>query len=129
VEEARNHGFPDFDFEMELLGKSWDSSVYAGLRQFHQAKGFDPFTQDVAMELGYSLVSLSGRQDASFGHGKYAELSVMLIYSDVVQWMEVAWPNITLTRVKIRTMTTCLTSVTHDTVRRLDSLVVLLLTG
>jgi hypothetical protein len=61
------------------------------------------------MELGYSLVHLSGRQDASFEHGKYAEPSVMLIYSDVVQWMEVTGPNVTLNRVEIRTMSSCLT--------------------
>jgi hypothetical protein len=77
VEEARNHGFPDFDFRMELLGRSWDRYVYAGLRQFYNANGFDPYTQDVAMELGYSLVDVAGRQGASFVHSTCAALSII----------------------------------------------------
>jgi hypothetical protein len=85
AKEAINHGFPEFDFGMELLGKSWDSSVYAGLCRFHESKGFDPYTQEVAMELGYSLIVISAKQDVSFIHGKYAELSIILIYSDIVQ--------------------------------------------
>ncbi|KAJ7927334.1 hypothetical protein B0H13DRAFT_1861521 [Mycena leptocephala] len=31
---------------------SWDADVYAALRQFHRAKGFDPGSQDVAQDLG-----------------------------------------------------------------------------
>ncbi|KAJ6463009.1 hypothetical protein C8R45DRAFT_791924, partial [Mycena sanguinolenta] len=46
LEDAVNLGFPSFSFLMEICGKSWDASVYAGLRQFHQTKGFDPDSQD-----------------------------------------------------------------------------------
>ncbi|KAJ7024199.1 hypothetical protein C8F04DRAFT_922513, partial [Mycena alexandri] len=46
TEEAARLGFPSFQLTTEIEGASWDTSVYAGLRQFHQAKGFDPDSQD-----------------------------------------------------------------------------------
>ncbi|KAJ6532578.1 hypothetical protein B0H19DRAFT_902576, partial [Mycena capillaripes] len=55
AEEAKNAGFPDIEFNMWVLGSSWDDSVYTGIRQFHQAKGFDPYGQEVAIELGLPL--------------------------------------------------------------------------
>ncbi|KAJ7721812.1 hypothetical protein B0H16DRAFT_1473704 [Mycena metata] len=42
TEEATQLGFPAFKLTTKFEGSSWDTSVYAGLRQFHQAKGFDP---------------------------------------------------------------------------------------
>ncbi|KAJ7669876.1 hypothetical protein DFH06DRAFT_962917, partial [Mycena polygramma] len=51
-EEATEHGFPTLQFSAKFGGYSWDSSVYAGLAKFHQAKGFDPYSQDVARHLG-----------------------------------------------------------------------------
>jgi hypothetical protein len=55
---------------MEVWGKSWDASVYTGLRQFHQAKGFDPDSQDVARHLGQPLYQLLSETDGSFAHSK-----------------------------------------------------------
>jgi hypothetical protein len=71
VEEAKNHGFPDIQLCIEVLGKSWDSSVYAGIRQFHEAKGFDPLSQEVAAELGGPLFQVSYERDALFAYGKH----------------------------------------------------------
>ncbi|KAJ7036907.1 hypothetical protein C8F04DRAFT_999528, partial [Mycena alexandri] len=42
TEEAARLGFPSFQLATEVEGSSWDPSVYAGLRKFHEAKGFDP---------------------------------------------------------------------------------------
>ncbi|KAJ7853976.1 hypothetical protein B0H14DRAFT_2354022, partial [Mycena olivaceomarginata] len=42
LQQARNLGFPDMEFRMEVLGTVWDASVYAGICEFHEAKGFDP---------------------------------------------------------------------------------------
>ncbi|KAJ7755486.1 hypothetical protein B0H16DRAFT_715739 [Mycena metata] len=42
--------------------RSWDASVYAGLRKFHRAKGFDPDSQDVARHLGYPLYQVSPQE-------------------------------------------------------------------
>ncbi|KAJ6518460.1 hypothetical protein DFH09DRAFT_1331944 [Mycena vulgaris] len=54
---------------MEARG-SWEQIVYSGLREFQQAKGYDPHSQDVARELGYPLyqVSSSSELDGSFAH-------------------------------------------------------------
>ncbi|KAF7373646.1 Multidrug resistance-associated ABC transporter [Mycena sanguinolenta] len=52
-------GFGIIHIETILHGGSWDSSVYEGLRRFHQAKGFDPHSQDTARHLKYSLIELS----------------------------------------------------------------------
>ncbi|KAJ7438188.1 hypothetical protein B0H11DRAFT_2254776 [Mycena galericulata] len=41
---------------MDVSGVSWDSSIYVGLRQFHEAKGFDPDSQDAALHLGHPLL-------------------------------------------------------------------------
>ncbi|KAF8173018.1 hypothetical protein K438DRAFT_1512179, partial [Mycena galopus ATCC 62051] len=51
TERARNFGFPDIELRTEALGMSWDLSVYPGIRHFHEAKGFDPYSQDVAIAL------------------------------------------------------------------------------
>jgi hypothetical protein len=48
-------GFPALAFKMKIWTRSWDESVYAGLRQFHRGKGFDPDTQDVARHMGVPL--------------------------------------------------------------------------
>ncbi|KAF8214600.1 hypothetical protein K438DRAFT_882436 [Mycena galopus ATCC 62051] len=55
AEEARALGLPEIHSWMEVWGNCWDSSDYDGIRQFHKAKGFDPYSHDVAMELGYPL--------------------------------------------------------------------------
>ncbi|KAJ7107486.1 hypothetical protein C8R44DRAFT_597450, partial [Mycena epipterygia] len=51
-EEADRLGFPSIKASTEVRTRSWDASVYAGLRKFHEAKGFDPDSQDVARHLG-----------------------------------------------------------------------------
>jgi hypothetical protein len=53
---------------MEIRGQSWDPSVYAGLRKFHQAKDFDPESQDVARHLGHPLYQLSGERNTLFAY-------------------------------------------------------------
>ncbi|KAF7374176.1 hypothetical protein MSAN_00299400 [Mycena sanguinolenta] len=58
-EDAATLGFPSVRYSTRLEGKSWNATVYAGLCQFHQAKGFDPDTQDVARHLGHKLYQLS----------------------------------------------------------------------
>ncbi|KAJ6483303.1 hypothetical protein C8R45DRAFT_300503 [Mycena sanguinolenta] len=57
--EARRLGFPCIEFEISVCKRSWDANVYAGLRRFYRAKGFDPDSQDVARHLGYPLYQVS----------------------------------------------------------------------
>ncbi|KAJ7037126.1 hypothetical protein C8F04DRAFT_916634, partial [Mycena alexandri] len=58
TEEAMALGFPSLLLNTIVYGYSCDASVYAGLRQFHAAKGFDSDSQDVARHLGYPLYEL-----------------------------------------------------------------------
>ncbi|KAJ7677083.1 hypothetical protein DFH06DRAFT_1169723, partial [Mycena polygramma] len=68
MEEANKAGFPELQFNTKIWGKSWDSSVYAGLRKFHRAKGFDPYSQDVALHLGHKLYQPPSYVDPLFAH-------------------------------------------------------------
>ncbi|KAJ7636528.1 hypothetical protein FB45DRAFT_702059, partial [Roridomyces roridus] len=55
TEEAERHGFPSVEMKMKVLGMSWDASVYEALREFHAAKGFDPYSQELAIHMGLPL--------------------------------------------------------------------------
>ncbi|KAF7340615.1 hypothetical protein MSAN_02133200 [Mycena sanguinolenta] len=67
-EHVTQLGFPPFELTASAFGTSWSASVYEGLRQFHQAKGFDPYSQDVARHLGHQLYQLSSQRDAQFAY-------------------------------------------------------------
>lgn len=58
--DAANLGFPSIRLCIKVKGKSWDTSLYVGLRHFHLVKGFDPDSQDLARHLGHPLYRLSG---------------------------------------------------------------------
>ncbi|KAF8214485.1 hypothetical protein K438DRAFT_880804 [Mycena galopus ATCC 62051] len=68
AEEARTLGLPDIESWMEVGVRYWDSSVYDGICQFQEAKGFDPYSPDVAIELGYPLFQVSCQRDDIFAH-------------------------------------------------------------
>jgi hypothetical protein len=70
MEDATTLGFPSISLCTAISGRFWDAGVYAGLRQFHQAKGFDPDRQDVARHLGDQIYQLSSEMDVPFAHGK-----------------------------------------------------------
>jgi len=61
MDEAMRLGFPSVQLTTEIRGSFWDANVYAGLRQFHQAKGFDPDSRDVAQYL--AIYQLSTREE------------------------------------------------------------------
>ncbi|KAJ7899757.1 hypothetical protein B0H13DRAFT_2518450, partial [Mycena leptocephala] len=67
-EEAADLGFPSIGLITIIFPDSWDAGVYSGLRQFHQAKGFDPDSQEVARHLGYPLLQLTSAMDPLFAH-------------------------------------------------------------
>ncbi|KAJ7461444.1 hypothetical protein FB451DRAFT_1497136, partial [Mycena latifolia] len=69
MEEVEQLGFPAFEFTMNADTTSWDESVYTGIRQFHQAKGFDPDSLDMDLKLEYPLYQLSADADGPFAHG------------------------------------------------------------
>jgi hypothetical protein len=70
LEDAASLGFPAPELSMNVSASWWDASVYAGLRQFHQAKGFDPENRAVVRYLECPLYELSNKIDVPFGHSK-----------------------------------------------------------
>ncbi|KAJ6464392.1 hypothetical protein C8R45DRAFT_1023895 [Mycena sanguinolenta] len=63
-EAAKTLGFPEIRIRSRIDAKSWDSSIYKGLQRFHQGKGFDPDSQDLARHLGYPLFEPSSDKTA-----------------------------------------------------------------
>ncbi|KAK7029963.1 hypothetical protein R3P38DRAFT_2621983 [Favolaschia claudopus] len=57
-EQAAELGFPKICSSVEGIFWHWSDTVYASLRQFHQGKGFDPDSQDLARHLGHPLYEL-----------------------------------------------------------------------
>jgi hypothetical protein len=55
---------------MEVIGDSWNNSVYDGIRQFYEGKGFDPYSQEVAIELGYPPLQVSCNRETLLTHSK-----------------------------------------------------------
>lgn len=55
---------------------SKQSGHIPGIRQFHEAKGFDLNSQDVAIELGYPLFQVSCTRDDLLAYGECRYLSV-----------------------------------------------------
>ncbi|KAJ6530247.1 hypothetical protein B0H19DRAFT_1082644 [Mycena capillaripes] len=49
--EAEILGLPTLSVTMNIWGRSCDAKVYAGMRQFHEGKGFKSNTRDVAQYL------------------------------------------------------------------------------
>ncbi|KAF7377175.1 hypothetical protein MSAN_00136800 [Mycena sanguinolenta] len=73
-EDATRLGFPSFKLTTAVHGYSWRASVYNGLRQFHRAKGFDPYSQDLARHLKLPLYQLSYQFDAAFARATAEDL-------------------------------------------------------
>jgi hypothetical protein len=73
-EEAEDLGFPPVRLQKWVELNSWDASVYDGICQFHAAKGFDPYSQQVATELGYPLLQVSGDRETLVAHCMHSEL-------------------------------------------------------
>ncbi|KAJ6506077.1 hypothetical protein DFH09DRAFT_1200411 [Mycena vulgaris] len=73
-EAAEKLGFPALRFYRQTQGRSWDAQVYTELDKFHQAKGFNPASQEVARHLEHPLYQLSVVPNAPFAHVNF-ELS------------------------------------------------------
>ncbi|KAJ7826337.1 hypothetical protein B0H13DRAFT_2440754 [Mycena leptocephala] len=51
-------GLPTVGFSTSLWGGRWEEHDYDMVRDFHIAKGFDPYTQDAAIAVGYPLIDI-----------------------------------------------------------------------
>ncbi|KAJ7171430.1 hypothetical protein C8R46DRAFT_184866 [Mycena filopes] len=56
AEEAEEVGVPYVFFESWITGASWAPGNYETLADFHRAKGFDPSSRQIAIELGYPVI-------------------------------------------------------------------------
>ncbi|KAJ7901302.1 hypothetical protein B0H13DRAFT_1622084 [Mycena leptocephala] len=57
-ETVEDFGLPTVEFSIELWGGKWDEDIYDMVRDFHVAKGFDPYSQDAAIAAGYPLIDI-----------------------------------------------------------------------
>jgi hypothetical protein len=57
-EAVEEFGLPTVEFSTELWGGRWDERESDMIRKFHVAKGFDPYTQDAAIAMGYPLIDI-----------------------------------------------------------------------
>ncbi|KAJ7930740.1 hypothetical protein B0H13DRAFT_2531787, partial [Mycena leptocephala] len=55
---AEDFGLPTVEFSIHLDGEGWEEHKYDMIREFHVAKGFDPYTQDAAIAVGYPLIDI-----------------------------------------------------------------------
>ncbi|KAJ6495980.1 hypothetical protein C8R45DRAFT_1131661, partial [Mycena sanguinolenta] len=58
LETVETLGFPTIHIQTTIYGRCWGDDVYYGLRRFHQGKGFDPDSQDLARHLGYPMFEI-----------------------------------------------------------------------
>jgi hypothetical protein len=57
-ENAEDLGLPRVNFLPYAYGPQWSQRNYDLLAEFHRAKGYDPYSQAVAIELGYPLIDV-----------------------------------------------------------------------
>ncbi|KAJ7635415.1 hypothetical protein FB45DRAFT_1026298 [Roridomyces roridus] len=69
-EEATGMGFPEFELDVKIRGLSWTEDGYAGMREFHATKGYDPDTLDVAKALGYPRYDIACEKDELHAYRK-----------------------------------------------------------
>ncbi|KAJ6556375.1 hypothetical protein B0H19DRAFT_141744 [Mycena capillaripes] len=74
-------GFPSLVLKVKIWSRSWDESVYAGLRQFHGGKGFNPFSQDVARQMGVPLYESAWINDNTMDVATVEHLADQVEYS------------------------------------------------
>jgi hypothetical protein len=72
TEDAKILGFPVIHIDTFIYGFSWDHNVYDGLHRFHQGKGFNPETEELARYLDYPLYKLSTGVVGPFACGERA---------------------------------------------------------
>ncbi|KAJ7676545.1 hypothetical protein DFH06DRAFT_610060 [Mycena polygramma] len=70
TDEARALDFPLIEVKTEARVRSWDGDVYVGIRQFHEAMGFDAYSQQAASALGHQLIQMSCDRDDFLAHLK-----------------------------------------------------------
>ncbi|KAJ7901329.1 hypothetical protein B0H13DRAFT_2028360 [Mycena leptocephala] len=55
---AEDFGLPTVEFLIYLHGGRWEERDYDMIHDFHIAKGFNPYSQDAAIAMGYPLIDI-----------------------------------------------------------------------
>ncbi|KAJ7752999.1 hypothetical protein B0H16DRAFT_1836187 [Mycena metata] len=74
LKEALDLKFPFIDFDMEIWGYSWDDTVYACLGEFHERKGIEGDSQNIARDLDFPIYQISKGLHIPFALEPYGEL-------------------------------------------------------
>ncbi|KAK7046209.1 hypothetical protein R3P38DRAFT_3420761 [Favolaschia claudopus] len=80
-EKATELGFPIIQPDITIRVKRWREFAYNGLSQFHEAKGFDPYSQEVAVKLNEPLFELFSDEEPLIVKdvsGKFTDLTSVL---------------------------------------------------
>ncbi|KAJ7794505.1 hypothetical protein B0H13DRAFT_2689568 [Mycena leptocephala] len=87
-EAAEEIGLSTPEFSMDLIVRGWDERDYDTIRDFHIAKGLDPYSQDAAIAMGYPLIDIEEMKkliprfaDESPMDGSDAEIEDAIYYS------------------------------------------------
>ncbi|KAJ7832356.1 hypothetical protein B0H13DRAFT_2429856, partial [Mycena leptocephala] len=85
---AEDFGLPTVEFRIDLEGGRWDERDFDLIDDFHVAKGFNPYTWDAAIAMGYPLIDIEemkklipGFTDQSLMDGSDAEVEDGIFYS------------------------------------------------
>jgi hypothetical protein len=87
-EVAEDLGFPAIHVEMYARVQSWDASVYNRIRQFQKAKGFDPYSQEVARALGCPPLRVSCDWKTLLTHSK-PRMSIIPMFLTLTQYTKI----------------------------------------
>ncbi|KAJ7276566.1 hypothetical protein C8J57DRAFT_1583667 [Mycena rebaudengoi] len=74
---------PSVSFRAQVLAVHWSQEVYDSITACHCAKGFDPPSQDVAIELGYPLLDVDRLNDLING-GKIEAVDEVEMHEDEI---------------------------------------------
>jgi hypothetical protein len=76
---------PRVNFRALVYGEKWKKEIYDAIAACHSAKGFDPTSQDVAIELGYPLMDVDGLNDLIY-RGKVCCLVLVIDSKKTEPW-------------------------------------------
>ncbi|KAJ7826354.1 hypothetical protein B0H13DRAFT_2440826 [Mycena leptocephala] len=85
---AEDFGLPTVEFSIYSYGGKWDEHDYDMIRDFHIAKGFDPYTQDVAIAMGYPLIDIEEMKKLNPRVGFHSSIATYLLMTIQVHGSE-----------------------------------------
>ncbi|KAJ7640009.1 hypothetical protein DFH06DRAFT_1216333 [Mycena polygramma] len=72
-QDANRLGFPNIEFTIDESAMSFEDAAYEALGTFHSAKGFDPYSLEVARHLGHPPLEIAGQDHGLAGDENFAD--------------------------------------------------------